>query len=294
MPLSRADRIGATVLSFIALVALLVLCVFVFDKGPTPYEVSTEEQRAMSVFGERMRREDSVQRRKAFAAKEVDEPMVETFVFDPNTADYNTFLRLGLRPWQAKNALKYRAKGGRWRKADDFARLYGLTKADFLRLRPYIVIKEEVLAASLTGQKDTLRYARVPKLAEGQTIALNASDTTALKLIPGVGSYTATKIVRYRERLGGFVSKSQLNDIPDLSPDIHRWFHFDATDIRRIPINTATFKDLVRHPYLSYEQVKAIVTHIRHYGALRSWNDLRYNTLFKESDFQRLLPYFEF
>ena len=67
----------------------------------------------------------------------------ETFPFDPNTADSVTFVRLGLTSWQARNALKYRRKGGRWKSADDFARLYGLSEEDFLRLRPYIRISPD-------------------------------------------------------------------------------------------------------------------------------------------------------
>ena len=45
--------------------------------------------------------------------------------FDPNTADSATMVSLGMRPWQAHNAMQYRRAGGRWRQPDDFARLYG-------------------------------------------------------------------------------------------------------------------------------------------------------------------------
>lgn len=295
MRLSRADRIGIVVFSLMMTIGLAVVGYFVWGKAPTACEVSAEEERQMALFDAQVRHEDSIQRHK-HASGNADDPLPtsELFPFDPNTADYATFLRLGLRPWQAKNALKYRSKGGRWRSPDDFQRLYGLSQADFLRLRPYIVMTESPVSHKSSALNDTLRYPRTPKLSEGQTVPLNASDTTALKLIPGVGSYTAAKIVRYRERLGGFVSKAQLNDLPDLPPDIHRYLHFDATDIHRIPINRATFKELIRHPYLNYEQVKAIVTHIRNYGSLRSWHDLQYNALFSEKDLQRLAPYFEF
>lgn len=47
------------------------------------------------------------------------------FPFDPNTADSTQLLRLGLRPWQVRSIYKYRARGGVYRRPEDFARLYG-------------------------------------------------------------------------------------------------------------------------------------------------------------------------
>ena len=47
-------------------------------------------------------------------------------MFDPNTADSSTLVHLGFKPWQAKNMLKYRAKGGKYRQVEDLKRLYGM------------------------------------------------------------------------------------------------------------------------------------------------------------------------
>ena len=79
-----------------------------------------------------------------------------------------------------------------------------------------------------------------------------------------------------------------------MPPGLERWFVADGASPRRIAINRATFKQLVRHPYLSYEQTRTIVNHIRKYGPLRSWRELRLYPEFSEKDFQRLEPYFSF
>lgn len=223
----------------------------------------------------------------------------ETFPFDPNTADSVTFVRLGLTSWQARNALKYRRKGGRWKSADDFARLYGLSEEDFLRLRPYIRISPDGKTARQNGRSShrdtTYDYYRSQKFREGTVIDINASDTTQLKRIPGIGSYYAGKICRYRERLGGFVSIRQIKEVEGLPPGVEKWFSIeDAPTPRRINVNKADFKQLVRHPYLSYEQVKAICTYIRKYGSLKSWKELRLLDEFTDKDFERLEPYFTF
>lgn len=222
------------------------------------------------------------------------------FPFDPNHADSATLCRLGLKPWQVSNMLKYRRKGGRWRSADDLQRLYGLSKSQFEQLRPYVRIAEADKRKVYERAEWQSNYEHEPrpkteKFAEGVTLPANTADTTALKHIPGIGSYYARKIVDYRERLGGFVSTSQIGEIEDLPAGITRWFVLDKTDEpRQLRINHATFKQLVRHPYLSYEQTKIIVTHIRQYGAIRSWRDLQLYKEFTQNDFKRLAPYISF
>ena len=58
--------------------------------------------------------------------------------FDPNTADSFVLLGLGLQEWQVANIYKYRAAGGVYRRPQDFARLYGLTRKQYKELEPYI------------------------------------------------------------------------------------------------------------------------------------------------------------
>ncbi len=248
-------------------------------------------------------KEDSLHRRERFAPAQLAK---ELFVFDPNHADSATLRRLGLSEWQVANMMKYRRRGGRWRSEDDFQRLYGLSKDDFRRLRPYICIAAADRRASFVpfdrpapygtpvGEKPS--YEPSAKMKEGETLGLNAADTTALKTIPGIGSYYASKIVHYRERLGGFVSTAQIDEIEGLPAGCSRWFTLDSPEggVKKIRINQAKFKELVRHPYLSYEQVKDIVNHIRQYGPLHSWRDLRLYKEFTEQDFARLAPYFTF
>lgn len=220
--------------------------------------------------------------------------------FDPNHADSATLCRLGLKPWQVSNMLKYRRKGGRWRSADDLQRLYGLSKSQFEQLRPYIRIAEADKRKEYERAEWQSNYEHEPrpktdKIAEGVTLPANTADTTALKHIPGIGSYYARKIVDYRERLGGFVSTSQIGEIEDLPAGITRWFVLDKADKpKQLRINHSTFKQMVRHPYLSYEQTKIIVTHIRQYGAIRSWRDLQLYKEFTQNDFKRLAPYISF
>lgn len=226
------------------------------------------------------------------------------FPFDPNTADSVTLVSLGLRPWQVRNMMKYRSKGGRWRDAAHFSHLYGLTRIQYERLRPYLRFTRQEMAADVYAQPDSpsrvradsLRALRIPKLSQGSTVDANTADTALLKQIPGIGSYYARRIAEYRERLGGYVCPGQVSEAhEDLPSDIAGWFTVDASvRIHKLNVNKATFKQLVRHPYLSYEQVREIFRYRQTDGELHGWDDLRLSKVFTPADFKRLDPYIEF
>ena len=264
-------------------------------------DITAAEQKALAEL-EKQVKTDSAQHSVRYDETHL---AAHLFPFDPNHDDSVTLRKIGLSQWQVKNLMKYRRRGGKWRSPDDFRRLYGLSEADFQRLKPYIrIAKADRLGRYVTYEEQDYygtpkgeipQFEKQEKLSEGTTLSLNEADTTQLKKIPGVGSYYAQKIVKYRERLGGFVSVSQINEVEGLPPGIGRWFQLSSElHVKQLAINKATFKELVRHPYLSYEQTKAIVNHIRQYGPIRSWQDLRLYKEFSEDDFHRLTPYIKF
>lgn len=132
--------------------------------------------------------------------------------FDPNSADSIEFLQRGLPPFIAHTILQYRRAGGKFRTADDFSRVYGLSSEKFNMLKPYIQIseafrrKQDTLHFIKKAEKDTLAVYKYP---EGTLVDLNEADTTELKKIPGIGSGIARMIVAYRKRLGGFYDMAQ-------------------------------------------------------------------------------------
>src|SRR5690606_34034363 len=57
--------------------------------------------------------------------------------FDPNTADEQQLLALGLPLKTVRTLLKYRSKGGRFYSPEDLSKLYTLSKEDYNRILPY-------------------------------------------------------------------------------------------------------------------------------------------------------------
>ena len=290
--LSRSEKRGLLLLLFLLLcVCGGMLYVGMSERVGTSVQLSPEDVAELEAFA-------TLTKERKKRQEEVRMP-VQSFPFNPNTADSMTLLRVGLKPWQVKNLMAYRRAGGRWKDADDFKRLYGLSDEEFQRLRPYIQIPPAVKEVYFTehdrARQDSLHHLRPEKFTQLTVLDLNTVDTLTLRKIPGIGVGYSRSIVSYRERLGGFVSVAQLKDIEGLPARIEEWFSVEEqVAVRTISINKSDFKTLVRHPYLSYEQVKVITTHIRKYGSLRSWKDLQLYPEFTPQDFERLTPYFVF
>lgn len=136
-----------------------------------------------------------------------------------------------------------------------------------------------------------------PRVKKDTILDLNHCDTTELQLIRGIGRYTAVQVVQYRERLGGFYSPEQLKDevFEKLSLDtlLYR-FTADVGAVQRMDVNQCSIDRLQRHPYIRYEQAKAIYTLRRKKVRLESIEDLRALPEMTEEEIQRVSPYLRF
>ena len=132
------------------------------------------------------------------------------------------------------------------------------------------------------------------KYPEGTLVDVNSADTVELKKIPGIGSGIASSIVRYRERLGGFYSLSQLEEVKHVTPDLLKWFKLENDSVRKVEINKAGIDQLRAHPYLNFYQAKVIVEHRRKKGQIKSLSQLALYEEFTEKDLNRLSAYISF
>ena len=295
---SKSERRAVFALSFL-IVCLLVAILLAPEKAT----VIVEEPLAENVRTETDKVEaDSFQRvvehrEKKAVIKKTEAPSRKVVLapFDPNLADSIELLDLGLSPYVARNVLRYREKGGRFRTPESFARIYGLTEDQFETLRPYIRISE-----SFRQKTDTSTYVRrdtfavVYKYPKGTLVDVGVADTTELKKIPGIGSGISKAIVGYRNRLGGFYSLEQLREVRFVTPEMMEWFKLDSISIRPLPVNRAGLDRLRNHPYLNFYQAKVILEHRKKHGEIKSLSQLSLYEEFTEKDLKRLSAYFSF
>lgn len=231
--------------------------------------------------------------RKQFAYDWHKPVVTHPSLFDPNSYDSAQLVNAGVTPYVARNIVRYRAKGGKFRKVEDLAKIYGMDSAMFVSLKPYIIIEEPDTAP--VYKEFIPKYKRVEKYAEGTVIDINKADTTELMKIPGIGKGYSAMIIAYRNKLGGFVSTNQLNEIDNLPAGFDKWFKIDPTFTpRKININRASIERLRSHPYMNFYKARTIIEYRKKYGKLRSIEQLRMLEEFNDGTLDKIKPYIEY
>jgi competence protein ComEA len=234
------------------------------------------------------------------------------FNFDPNTASVEQLASLGMPKFIAERIEKYRSKGGKFKKKEDLAKIYGLQPELFERLEPYIQLPSSTTDSSpqeqiteLAEKKTEKAESNIPtdqptttfKKSEPKTISkfdLNTADTTALKQINGIGSGYAKRIVKFRDGLGGFVNAEQVREtfgLPPETADELLKYGFVKGGFRKIKINSV--EDFT-HPYIKKFQIKAIVAYRQQHGNFKSADDLKVIKVLDEPTIEKIKPYLEF
>lgn len=188
--------------------------------------------------------------------RSVAENKLTPFYFNPNLLPSEQWSRMGLKDWQIKVIKKYEAKGGKFYDKEDFKRMFCISPSEYAILEPFISIPE---------QKNTLsvRKAEVKEIKKKAMVDLNTADSATLLTLYGIGPSFAKRIVKYRNLLGGFVSKSQLLEVYGFDQDrldkISDFCELSTAGVKKININVVKTEELKKHPYFDYYSAKAIV-----------------------------------
>ncbi|MGY4385505.1 competence protein ComEA [Pedobacter sp. UYP24] len=223
------------------------------------------------------------------------------FLFDPNTIGITEWISLGLSPKQAAGVLKYTSKGGRFKMPADIRKMYTISPAMADKLLPFVSIKQADLPDANIDQAqhktfDNKNIAIVKPVR--RIIELNFADSADLDEIKGVGPAFATRILKYRERIGGFYRKEQLLEVFGLDSakylEIKDQVHVDESAIRKINVNTAQMEDFKNNPYIRYKQVNAILQYRKQHGNFNNTADLLKIAILTPEVVSHISPYLTF
>jgi DNA uptake protein ComE-like DNA-binding protein len=129
-------------------------------------------------------------------------------------------------------------------------------------------------------------------------VDLNSCDSASLVALPGIGPVLAARIIKYRNILGGFIAVSQLKEVYGLPEEtcniISPLVSADSLSIRKIRINTAEYKDLIRHPYFQRNEVASILKYRELRGEINDIKVMIENNLISEETASRIRKYLDF
>ncbi|MCX2574713.1 ComEA family DNA-binding protein [Pedobacter sandarakinus] len=216
------------------------------------------------------------------------------FNFDPNTLAATGWQQLGLSPKQAKSIVNYTSRGGRFYKPEDLQKAYTISPEMYQKLLPYVKIIDQPSAF------DKQQFeAKIPTAKKSLTlIDINSADSAELDQIRGIGGAFANRILKYRQRLGGFHKKEQLLEVYGLDSvkyaEIQNQVSISAVTIAKININTAQFNDLRSNPYLSFKQINAIIQFRKQHGNYSGPADLLKVAILNQQTIDKIIPYISF
>lgn len=209
------------------------------------------------------------------------------FSFNPNELDYNGFIKLGLREKTIKTILNYRSKGGKFYKAEDFRKIWGLKKEEADVLIPFIVL-ESNKNYSLPIYQNNVKHSALKR------ICINTASAYEFKSIPALGNL-AFKIVNFREKLGGFTTIQQVAETYGITDSIFNailpYLTITNNTINQLNINLASESELSKHPYISKDVARAIVIYRNQHGNYTSVDDLKKIVFLKADIIERIKPY---
>lgn len=125
-------------------------------------------------------------------------------------------------------------------------------------------------------------------------VELNSCSREDLIKLKGIGEKLSTRIIKYRDLLGGFVSVNQLNEVYGIKPEVLDEIRSSISiqnPMSKINLNTADFKTLIRHPYIDKPIVKSILNYKNIHGEFKSVDDLKRIYSISDSIFVKIEPY---
>jgi competence protein ComEA len=228
----------------------------------------------------------------------------ELFYFDPNNLNLTEWRRLGLPDRLIQTILRYIEKGGRFHKAEDLKKLYGLQNSDYQRLLPFVRItnSQKDFQSSHDKNPRNLFTSQVIKKTDTFSSAkkfivtdINLADSADWSRLPGIGEKLACRIVHFRDKLGGFYQVDQVGEtfgLPDSSfRKIKPYLRSNTFTLNQIDLNTATKEILQAHPYIRWQIAKAIFEYRIQHGGFHSVDELLQLALMDSAKFEKLKPY---
>ncbi len=306
---SRLQRQGIIVLISIIIISPLTSRIMLY------YKTTRQEEKVAFLvqakeLGDIMA---TMQNQHAGQVKAANQQVITPTPFNPNTLTPEGWKEMGVPDRIIRAIQNYINAGGVFRYKEDLKRIYVMTDAIYDQLANDIQLPERNSTEALHADDQTMisgQFARdsgasisagireesVSAPREIPLIDINEADSIDLQKLSGIGPVFGSRIVRYRDLLGGYYCTSQLLDVYGM--DSIRFEHIspyiyvaENPHLRKIDLNSGSFADLIRHPYLDRGMVQAILQLRRETGAFSTIEKVKQSHIITNTDWEKISPY---
>lgn len=164
--------------------------------------------------------------------------------FNPNEDSKQQLFKSGLQVQVVENIVNYRNAGGTFQQKEDVLKLYALDREYYKEIESFIQLPKE------------------PKqVVKVDSVELNSATVEELEQL-SINKLLASRIINYRDMLGGFYSHKQLHEVYNIDRYtiniLQRSSWIDTLLITPIEVNKVKEFNLSRHPYISRKAAEQI------------------------------------
>ena len=256
-------------------------------EGNSPFQGAGGKQESISPFHGAEGKSEFNNSKQYSSYQEEQEQSSPMAPLSIQTASLDELISMGLSRKVAFNIQKFVSNGGTITKAEDLMRMYGMDSLQLNNALPYIIFGT---LPDTEGKKE------FPEKNELKTIDLNQASQEDLESLNGIGTYSAERIIKFRNEIGGFISSEQLKDCSCLYPDTYEKIK-DQLTVSGTPqpllINQVNL-DSIHNPYLNKKMIRLIKAYKKQHGDFQNETDFRKVYPPDSNWCNKILPYLSF
>lgn len=280
---SKKERIGVLLLCSLLLVLIFIFNVESQQFLPSGLEVDPADIEYIQLSSGTEKKSGDDAGDKTIADKD------NWSLFDPNDLDKQGWTELGFSEKQALSILNYKNNYGPFKKKSDIKKLYVVSDEKFNELEPFIQFNQAVIE-----DRDAAQSTAIIEIKENKVL-INQATQEELIALPHIGPVYAERIMKFRDKLGGFVTTAQYDDLyisDEAKNSLNIFASLDTNNVRKVDINNASKQELKHIPGSSWELV-AMILKEREKSTLEHLNWLPENII-SDEDLEIFIKYINF
>jgi DNA uptake protein ComE-like DNA-binding protein len=216
----------------------------------------------------------------------------QIYLFNPNyISDYKGY-QLGMSVEEIDKLHRFRQEGNFINSVEQFQKVTKISDSLLTKISPYFKFPSWVNKKQSKPKVHSINNQVKPLVKKD----LNLATITDLRIVNGIGESYANRIINYRTKLQGFSFNEQLYEVwnldKELSSKVLAYFEVvEKPPIKKINVNTATFKQILSVVYIDYELTKKIINYREEVAEIQGIDELKKIEGFPIEKFERIALY---
>ena len=276
---------------FFLIILILLLQGFVFFDVFSSDEIIATNKSKISAFQSQI---DSLK------AMEIENRKPKIYPFNPNYITDYKGEQLGMSLAEIDRLLTFRKTNKFINSQDEFQQVTKVSDSLLSAIAPYFKFPDWVADQkqnnSSFNKQSRYKNSVISSAVKRSSTDINKATAADFKTISGIGVVFSERIIQYRSKLQGFTFENQLYEVWGLDKEVANkvlsiFKIVDKPIIKKVNVNTVTFKELLKNPYIDYELCKKIFNYRDEVAELQRILELKNIKDFPLDKYDRIVLY---